>query len=118
MINVSTLMDIYLQGINMKFLLLKALFCALLSTTLFTYTNFAIAEPTVNEGAKADQNLVSLNKSTIEDLVTLKGIGQKKAQAIVEYREKMGNFKTLNDLTNVKGIGEKILQDNMGRLII
>ena len=112
------LMDIYLQGINMKVLILKALFCALLTTTLYINTNYAIAAPTLTKDAKAEQTLVHLNKSTIEDLVTLKGIGHKKAKAIVAYREKMGDFKSLDDLTNVKGIGKKVLKDNLGRLTI
>jgi competence protein ComEA len=102
----------------MKVLLLKALFCALLSTVLFFNTNSAFgAQPVINK-AEEILHIVNLNKSTIEDLVTLKGIGHKKAQAILAYREKMGDFKSLDDLINVKGIGEKILKDNMGRLKI
>jgi competence protein ComEA len=50
--------------------------------------------------------------------VTLKGIGHKKALAILEYREKIGAFKTLHELTNVKGIGNKVLIDNEKRLAI
>jgi competence protein ComEA len=50
--------------------------------------------------------------------MTLKGIGQKKAQAILIYREKMGDFKSIDDLMNVKGIGEKVLTDNKDRLKI
>jgi len=42
----------------------------------------------------------------------LKGVGQVKAHAIVEYREKHGAFKTIDALTNVKGIGSAIVSSN------
>ncbi len=108
----------YLQGINMKILPVKALTCALLTTTLLFNTNLAFAEPTVTNEPAAIQQVVNLNESTIDDLVTLKGIGHKKAKAILAYREKIGDFKSLQELTNVKGIGEKILIDNKERLKI
>ena len=95
-----------------------ALTCALLTTTLLFNANLASAKPTVTNEAVAMQQVVHLNKSTIDDLVTLKGIGHKKAQAILAYREQVGDFKSLQELTNIKGIGEKILIDNKGRLKI
>lgn len=102
----------------MNVLSLKALFCALLATTLLFNANLAIAESKSSKEVVAIQQVVHLNKSTVDDLVTLKGIGQKKAQAILAYREEMGAFKSINDLVNVKGIGEKVLLDNAGRLKI
>lgn len=47
----------------------------------------------------------------------LTDIGSVKAAAIVEYRQKNGAFKTANDLLSVKGIGEKTLQKNIDNLI-
>ncbi|MBU2925757.1 ComEA family DNA-binding protein [Colwellia sp. 1_MG-2023] len=102
----------------MKVLIMRALLCALFTTTLLFNSNLAIAAPTVTKEVKAIQQVVHLNKSTLEELMTLKGIGQKKAQAILAYRKKMGDFKSINDLMNVKGIGEKVLKDNMDRLKI
>lgn len=103
----------------MKVLSLKALSCALLTTTLLFNTNLALADVAVsNDAAVAVEQVVYLNKSTVEDLVTLKGIGQKKAEAIVAYREQVGGFKSIEDLTKVKGIGVKVLTDNLGRLKI
>ena len=49
---------------------------------------------------------VNINTATLKDLTTLNGIGESKAQAILEYRTKNGNFKTLEDLKKVSGIGE------------
>ncbi|MEI6895591.1 MAG: helix-hairpin-helix domain-containing protein [Colwellia sp.] len=64
----------------------------------------------------AKHKVVNLNKSTPEQLATLKGIGQTKAQAIVLYRQKFGDFKSINELTKVSGIGDKIVNDNKLRL--
>lgn len=49
---------------------------------------------------------VNINTATLKELTTLNGIGESKAQAILEYRTKNGNFKTLEDLKKVSGIGE------------
>ena len=49
---------------------------------------------------------VNINTATLKDLITLNGIGESKAQAILEYRTKNGYFKTLEDLKKVSGIGE------------
>ncbi len=55
---------------------------------------------------------VNINKANAKTLAeSLKGIGIKKAEAIVRYRSKHGSFKTLDDLRNVKGIGEKIIKN-------
>ena len=63
----------------MKIKLLKALTCALFTTTLLFNTNLVSAEPTVTKKEVAIHHVIYLNKSTIEDLVTLKGIGHKKS---------------------------------------
>lgn len=49
---------------------------------------------------------VSINKAGKEELMTLSGIGEAKAEAIIEYRTKNNGFKTLEELMNVSGIGE------------
>ena len=51
---------------------------------------------------------ININTATIEQLVELKGVGEKTAQHIIEYREKK-KFETVDELINVKGIGEKTL---------
>ena len=51
---------------------------------------------------------ININTATIEQLVELKGVGEKTAQHIIEYREKK-KIETVDELINVKGIGEKTL---------
>jgi len=48
----------------------------------------------------------------------IKGVGMKKAQAIVNYREKNGKFNKVEDLMKVKGIGVKLLEKNAGTIIV
>jgi competence protein ComEA len=108
----------YLQGINMKNVSPKALLCALLTAMLLFTANVYSAESKVATSDAVMQQNVHLNKSTIDDLVTLKGIGHKKAQAILAYRQQIGEFKAVSELINIKGIGEKVLKDNKDRLKI
>lgn len=54
--------------------------------------------------------IININTATKEELMTLNGIGEVKATAILEYRRENGNFYTVDELTNVKGIGEKTLE--------
>ena len=102
----------------MKNVSLKALFCALLTTMLLFNANVISAESKVITHVEVIQQDVHLNKSTIDDLLTLKGVGHKKAQAIVAYRQQIGEFKSVSELINVKRIGEKILTENKARLKI
>jgi competence ComEA-like helix-hairpin-helix protein len=52
---------------------------------------------------------LEVNTATVDQLTALPGIGPRKAQAIVEWRELNGRFSTVDDLISVKGIGEKTL---------
>ena len=52
---------------------------------------------------------LNINNAKVEDFKNVTGIGPKKAEKIIAFREKNGNFKNLHDLTKVSGIGEKSL---------
>lgn len=60
--------------------------------------------------ALAETSPLNLNTATAAELATLKGIGPAKAQAIVEHRDKNGQFKSVDDLKLVRGVGDKMLE--------
>ena len=60
--------------------------------------------------SNSKQGMVNINTATLEELQTIKGIGKKKAEAILQYRKEHGAFRTKEDLLQVKGIGKKALE--------
>lgn len=74
---------------------MKKWYLSLLFVLLFVATAFA---------------KVNVNTATADELAAIKGIGKVKAEAIVAYRTEHGKFSSIDELVKVKGIGEKILQ--------
>ena len=69
------------------------------------------SESSVTASAPAEKTgKVHLNRATESELQTVSGIGQKRAQDIIAYREANGPFRSVDDLKNVSGIGEKTLE--------
>jgi competence protein ComEA len=54
---------------------------------------------------KAGGLMVNINKASKDELKNLKGIGDTRAQDIIDYRKKNGDFKSVDELEKVKGIG-------------
>ena len=50
---------------------------------------------------------VNINTATVTELEAVKGIGKKKAEAIIAYRNDHGGFKSIEEVSQVKGIGKK-----------
>lgn len=90
--------------------------CTLLTCTLIQSAS-AAAEPA--RSAKPAAVLVNLNTADAATLAReMDGIGEAKARAIVEHRQRNGAFKSVDELALVKGIGVKTLQANRSRLTV
>ncbi|MGG5839289.1 helix-hairpin-helix domain-containing protein [Huaxiibacter chinensis] len=80
------------------------------------------AQTKATEGSKsADEEgtRVSINTASADDLAqAMNGVGLKKAQAIVSYREEYGPFKTLEDLKQVPGMGSALVERNLAHLTL
>ncbi len=61
---------------------------------------------------------ININTADVSELMNLEGIGENKANAIIEYREKNGRFRTPDELTNVSGIGSGILEKNINKITV
>ena len=74
--------------------------------------------PTSQKKEVGKEGKVNINTATVEELKTLKGIGEKKAEAIIEYRKKNGSFKNKEELMKVRGIGKKLYESFQDRVIV
>lgn len=67
-------------------------------------------------GATLLLSSIDINNANAKELTSLKGVGLKKAERIITYRNSHKCFKTLKELTKVKGIGESIFLNNKENL--
>lgn len=75
------------------------------------YSYYTAPEISATEGGSAGESetgLVNINTADIAGLCALPGIGEGRAKAIIEYREKQGGFQKKEDIMQVSGIGEKM----------
>ena len=97
---------------------LPTLLCCALALPVLGVSEYATAadkKPLVELVQK--KQVVSINKANAETIANvLRGIGFKKAQAIVQWRKKNGGFTKVSQLLEIKGIGEKTLAANKGRI--
>ncbi|SDY50813.1 competence protein ComEA [Evansella caseinilytica] len=91
------------------------------------YDEMVIYVPSVNEEEVAvsvqsalntSDDRIRMNSATVQELTSLPGIGEAKAEAIVRFREENGPFQTVEELVNVPGIGEKMLEQMKDLIII
>ncbi|UIJ75224.1 ComEA family DNA-binding protein [Acinetobacter sp. SH20PTE14] len=85
-------------------------------TTASSNANYYLSRPSTQQNSRTDQ--VRLNTASVDELQTLHGIGQKKAEAIVQYRKSNGLFKSIDDIQQVKGIGPALFAKNKAKLAL
>ena len=56
--------------------------------------------------SSSNTDVININTANLEQLMKISGVGKTKAEAIISYREKNGDFKKKEDITKVKGIGK------------
>ncbi len=64
------------------------------------------------------EQIVNINTAGLEELMTLPGIGQVRAEAIIAYRQQEGNFETIEDIMNVKGIKTGVFSKINNRICV
>jgi len=89
---------------------------AFVSVSLFSAQSLAAKADNTPSMALTKVSINSANADTLSDILT--GVGLKKAQAIVAYREAHGKFKRVEDLALVKGIGEATIEKNKAKLTL
>lgn len=101
----------------LKSRLLKPLFACFLAVSVLAAPAAMAAK--AKDQASIAQVRISINSASAEELSSvLKGVGAKKAEAIVKYRKANGKFKSLDELASVKGIGEAIIEKNRSNLTL
>lgn len=53
---------------------------------------------------------ININLASVEELLNIKGLGEKKASSIIKYREEHGNYESIKDIKKVDGIGDKLFE--------
>lgn len=105
-----------------KFIITASLLTVITVSCAFAATTHARHHRAVVHEHALSAVPVDLNTANVKALSDLKGIGLKKAKAIVTYRHQHGNFKSLADLAQVKGISKKsvarLVKNNPNRLTI
>ena len=64
----------------------------------------------INDSITNVNKTININTATLEELMSINGLGEAKAKAIIKYREENGYFKIIDDLLNVSGIGVALLE--------
>ena len=91
----------------------KVIFATLLSAAILAPAAHAAKPEAKKQQSEMQASKISINKADAEALAShLKGVGLKKAEAIVSWRQKNGKFRSIEQLAEVKGIGMATVDKN------
>ena len=91
---------------------------ALMAVLLMSLADMAVADDLSDE-LGMETITVNVNEADAETMAgVLTGIGIRRAQAIVDYREQYGRFYSAEELTAVKGIGQATIEKNLSRITL
>ncbi len=90
---------------------------AISTTHVYATDQIETHQAKINHNKKVGSTApVNINTADVKTLMTLKHIGEKRAAAIVAYREKNGPFSSAQDLKKIKGITQKMIEINQARI--
>ncbi len=85
---------------------------------IFVSTSVAVENKHTESNSQVVDTSININTATVKELTILSGIGKKKAEAIINYRNNNGNFSDINDLRKVEGIAKKTFEKIKGKIVV
>ena len=116
--SLSSLIELVnIKGIGKKTLAKLLPYLEMIGDSAEVYAFVAENTPTKDTALTSEvTEKINVNSASIKQLQNLSGIGQKKAQAIIDYRNENGSFENIEEIMKVKGIGENIYQKIKGKI--
>lgn len=82
----------------------------LLLLSISTIQPYIVKAEATETVSRSEISAVNINSASADEMASVPGLGEKKSQAIVKFREKHGPFARVEDLKKVDGIGDKLFE--------
>ncbi len=97
---------------------IRFLLACVLSLLLISAPTYAADTNEADNPAVSMMAPINLNTASKEELTTLTGVGPKRAEAIIAYREANGSFQSVEQITAIRGLGSAFLSKNRDRMTV